>query len=136
MVCSGLSLRGLGAIFASKDTAAAASHDSNWQMQIGIASLLCAAMCYALLGVTYQTLVSSSDSPPTHTDIMLQSSKIGGTSMIFVCSVLLSVVHFVTANATNNMSSVQQSTVFFDKPTSQSILRGSTDAGNLAKHND
>ena len=72
-------MRGLGAVFASKYTAAA-SHDSTWQMQIGVASLLCAAMCYALLGVTYQTLVSASDSPPSHTDIMLQSSKIGESS--------------------------------------------------------
>ena len=67
----------MGAFFASKGDATAASSDSVWQMQVGTASLLCAALCYALMGVTYQTLVTASTSPPSHTDIMLQSSKIG-----------------------------------------------------------
>ena len=77
LVCSGLSLRGIGPLFARHKTASAVLAQTPWQMQIGIASLLVAALCYALMGVTYQTLVSSSYSPPSHTEIMLQSSKIG-----------------------------------------------------------
>ncbi len=49
-----------------------------WQrLYIGLASLLFASIAYSLLGVIYQTLVSTGDDPPSHSDIMLQSSIIG-----------------------------------------------------------
>ena len=51
--------------------------DAQQKMYIGLASLLLASIAYSLLGVIYQTLVSTGDDPPSHSDIMLQSSIIG-----------------------------------------------------------
>lgn len=62
--------------------------ESTQRMYIGLASLVFAALAYSLLGVMYQTLVSVGDSPPSHSEIMLQASLIGEQTSpsAFVCN--------------------------------------------------
>lgn len=57
--------------------AAPVDEEAQQRLYIGLASLLFAATAYSLLGVIYQTLVSTGSNPPSHSDIMLQSSIIG-----------------------------------------------------------
>lgn len=76
LVCAGLCIRGLDAIMTPKE-AAPLDEDAQQRLYIGLASLLFAAIAYSLLGVIYQTLVSTGSNPPSHSDIMLQSSIIG-----------------------------------------------------------
>jgi len=77
LVCIGLCIRGLGPLLSSRQASAPMDEDARQRLYIGLASLLFASIAYSLLGVIYQTLVSTGDDPPSHSDIMLQSSIIG-----------------------------------------------------------
>ncbi|KAL0052933.1 hypothetical protein WJX82_010022 [Trebouxia sp. C0006] len=81
LVCIGLCIRGLGPLLSSRQASTPMDEDAQQKMYIGLASLLFASIAYSLLGVIYQTLVSTGDDPPSHSDIMLQSSIIGLAAM-------------------------------------------------------
>ncbi|DBA72698.1 TPA: hypothetical protein ACH3X2_010233 [Trebouxia sp. C0005] len=81
LVCIGLCIRGLGPLLSSSQASTPMDEDARQRLYIGLASLLFASIAYSLLGVIYQTLVSTGDDPPSHSDIMLQSSIIGLAAM-------------------------------------------------------
>ncbi len=77
LVCVGLCIRGLGPALSQSKSDTHIDEEAQQRLFIGLASLLFASIAYSLLGVIYQTLVSTGDDPPSHSDIMLQSSIIG-----------------------------------------------------------
>ncbi len=77
LVCIGLCIWGLGPLLSSSQASTPMDEDARQRLYIGLASLLFASIAYSLLGVIYQPLVSTGDDPPSHSDIMLQSSIIG-----------------------------------------------------------
>ena len=71
-------MRGIPSVLSSAKGDVSLDVEATQRMYIGLASLVFAALAYSLLGVMYQTLVSVGDNPPSHGEIMLQASLIGG----------------------------------------------------------
>ena len=82
LVCIGLCIRGIGPLILESGNKAPMDDEDRERLYIGLASLLFASLAYSVLGVIYQVLVSTGANPPSHSDIMLQSSIIGAYPML------------------------------------------------------
>ena len=102
MVCIGLCIRGLGPLLSSNQESKPINEEEKERLYIGLASLVFASLAYSLLGVIYQTLVSTGDNPPSHSDIMLQSSLIG--KLLTPCMSVLLFTWYMSMHPSGNKS--------------------------------
>ena len=78
-------MRGIPSALSSAKGDMSLDVEATQRMCVGLASLVFAALAYSLLGVMYQTLVSVGENPPSHGEIMLQASLIGGSASPAAC---------------------------------------------------